>query len=96
MRLILILLLSVQLASAQKWLTVLAKSGDNRILLLKKYNLSDQCSKDKFLALNSMTEQQYLIKGKSYKLPIQIYKYNGKSIRGTIGISNYDQAKSIQ
>ena len=96
MRLILILLLTVQLASAQKWLTVLAKSGDNRILLLKKYNLSDQCSKDKFLALNSMTEQQYLIKGKSYKLPIQIYKYNGKSIRGTIGISNYDQAKSIQ
>ena len=96
MRLLLILLFSVQLVSAQKWLTVSAKAGDNRILLLKKYNLSDQCSKDKFLVLNSITEHQYLIKGKSYKLPIQVNTYNGKSIRGTIGISNYDQAKSIQ
>ncbi len=31
-----------------------------------------------------------------YKLPIKVYKYNGKSIRTTIGNNNYDYAKSIQ
>ena len=81
---------------AQNWLSVEAKTGDNRILLLKKYALSDQCSKDKFLALNSLKADDFLIKGKSYKLPIKVLKYNGRSIRTTIGISDYDQAKSIQ
>lgn len=81
---------------AQNWLNVKAKAGDNRILLLKKYSIPDQCSKDKFLALNSLKADDFLIKGKSYKLPIKVYTYNGKSIRTTISITDYDQAKSIQ
>ena len=81
---------------AQNWLSVKAASGDNRILLLKKYAITDQCSKDKFLALNSMKSEDFLIEGKVYKLPIKVYTYNGKSIRTTIGITDYDQAKSIQ
>lgn len=81
---------------SQKWLNVKANSGDNRILLLKKYSISDQCSKDKFLILNQMNSADFLIKGKVYKLPIKEFDYNGKSIRSTISISNYNQAKSIQ
>ena len=77
-------------------MNVKASSGDNRILLLKKYSISDQCSKDKFLMLNQMNSADFLIKGKAYKLPIKEYNYNGKSIRSTISISNYNQAKRIQ
>jgi len=94
------LLISLYLFSlfsfSQKWINVKANSGDNRILLLKKYFISDQCSKDKFLNLNTLNSDDFLIKGKFYILPIREFDYNGKSIRSTIGISNYNQAKSIQ
>ena len=94
MRLLLtILIFTSSISFAQNWLTVKAKSGDNRILLLKKYSISDQCSKNKFLELNALKSEDFLIKGKAYKLPIKVYKYNGKSIRSTIGIKNYNQAK---
>jgi len=94
---LLIALYLVSLCSvSQKWINVKANSGDNRILLLKKYSISDQCSKDKFLKLNTLNSDDFLIKGKSYKLPVKEYDYNGKSIRSTINISNYNQAKRIQ
>ena len=94
---LLITLFLVSLRSvSQKWINVKANSGDNRILLLKKYSISDQCSKDKFLKLNTLNSDDFLIKGKSYKLPVKEYDYNGKSIRSTINISNYNQAKRIQ
>ena len=81
---------------SQKWLNVKANSGDNRILLLKKYSISDQCSKDKFLILNQMNSADFLIKGKVYKLPIKEFDYNGKSIRSTISISNYNKNRKLQ
>jgi len=96
MRLLYIFLILSQLSFAQKWLSIKAKSGDTRILLLKKYNLTDQCSKDKFLLLNKMKSDDYLVLGKKYKLPVQTYKYNETSIRTTIGITNLDKAKAIQ
>lgn len=96
MRLLLILMFLTQFSFAQSWLKISAKSGDNRIVLLKRYQLTDQCSKEKFLSLNNLKANDFLIKGKSYKLPVQVYTYNGKSIRTTIGIKSYDQAKSIQ
>jgi len=96
MRLFFVLLFISQLLFGQNWLSIKAGSGDTRILLLKKYKLTDQCSKDQFLLLNKLKEDDFLIKGKSYKMPVKVYVYNGKSIRTTIGISDYDQAKSIQ
>lgn len=82
--------------NAQQWLQITAKSGDTRILLLKKYRLTDQCSKEQFLSLNKIKSSDFLIKGKKYKMPIQVFEYNGKSIRSTAKIKDYDQAKSIQ
>ena len=96
MRILLLLLILTKTSFAQDWLQIKAKSGDTRIVLLKRYKLTDQCSKDKFLALNKMKSNDFLIKGKTYKMPVKVYSYNGKSIRTTIGISNYDQAKGIQ
>ena len=96
MKTVVLYILLAQFSFAQNWLQIKAKSGDTRIVLLKKYQLTDQCSKDQFLALNKMKSNDFLIKGKSYKMPVKVYSYNGKSIRTTIGISNYDQAKAIQ
>lgn len=96
MRFLLPLLFLVNITIGQNWVNVVAKSGDNRIILLKKYQLTDQCSKTQFLALNGLKAEDFLIKGKSYKLPIKSYTYNRKSIRTTIGITDYDQAKAIQ
>lgn len=96
MRFLLVLLVLTNNLFAQKWLQVKAKSGDTRIILLKKHKLTDQCSKDKFLELNKMNSKDFLIKGKAYKMPVKVYAYNGKSIRTTIGISNYDQARALQ
>lgn len=96
MRILMVLLLLSQLSFGQSWLKITAKSGDNRIILLKRYRLTEQCSKEKFLLLNNLKANDFLIKGKTYKLPIQVYTYNGKSIRTTIGITDYNQAKSIQ
>ena len=78
MRILVFLLFSSCVLNAQNWLTVKAKSGDNRILLLKQYSISDECSKNKFLELNLLKSEDFLIKGKSYKLPIKVYTYNGK------------------
>jgi len=96
MRFFYVFLFLSQFCFAQKWVSIKAKSGDTRILLLKKYNLTDQCSKDQFLLLNKIKTDDYLVLGKKYKLPVQTYKYNGTSIRTTIGITNLDQAKAIQ
>lgn len=92
----LIVILCYNLGCAQDWLQIKAQTGDTRILLLKKYMLTDACSKQKFLSLNHLKEKDFLIKGKIYKMPVQVYKYNGMSIRTTIGITNYKQAVSIK
>ena len=43
-----------------------------------------------------MKANDFLVLGKKYKLPVQANKYNGKSIRTTIGIKNLEKAKAIQ
>lgn len=96
MRFFYVFLFLSQICLAQKWVTIKAKKGDTRILLLKKYNLTDQCSKVQFLSLNNVKANDFLVLGKKYKLPVQSYKYNGTSIRTTIGIKNLEQAKAIQ
>lgn len=96
MRILLLFLFVSQISLAQDWVTVVAKKGDTRILLLKKYNLTDQCSKEQYLSLNKVKADDFMVLGKKYKLPIQSYKYNGTSIRSTIKITDYDQAKAIE
>lgn len=95
-KILLLLLFLSQFSGAQTWLKIKAGTGDNRILLLKRYQLTDECSKQKFLSLNKLKESDFLFKGKTYQLPVQVYTYNKKSIRTTIGITDYDQAIAIQ
>jgi N-acetylmuramoyl-L-alanine amidase len=73
-----------------------AKAGDGIIILLNRYELDEhKCNLDKFLELNQLKATDFLIQGKDYKLPILIYKYNGKSIRSTLGIQDMETAKRI-
>lgn len=77
--------------------TTEAKSGDGVISLLKRYDLHEyNCNFDEFYAMNAMSKSEALLAGKSYKLPVYIYNYNGKSIRTTIGIKDWDKAVRIK
>lgn len=74
-----------------------AKSGDGVIKLMSRYHLDRQaCNLDEFYRLNEMSSGDYLLAGRNYKLPILIYSYNGKSIRSTLNIKDYDHAVRIQ
>lgn len=76
--------------------TVEARSGDGIIVLLNRYELDEyKCNLDKFLELNDLDANDYLRQGEEYKLPILIYKYNGKSIRSTVGIEDMEKARRI-
>lgn len=74
-----------------------AQEGDGVYSLLRRYHLDIyRCNISKFYALNELRRSANLVKGRSYYLPIFVYRYDGKSIRTTIGISDWDQAVRIQ
>ena len=92
------LLISVSVFAFEPYnFTVKAKKGDGIFSILRKYHLMDHsCSKARFLELNNLQITDHLHIGKSYKLPIKIYEYNGTSIRTTIGIDSWEQAVRIK
>lgn len=84
-------------AQRDTFLEVEAEKGDGIFSLLDRYNFDgNTCVREKFCELNKMTLTDHLIIGKSYKIPIMMYAYNGKSIRSTIGNDNWDLAKKIE
>lgn len=85
--------------SAQEYLTVNPKSGDGIYSLLRRYEVpATNTQFNNFLKLNveNLGKNNSLIKNQLYFLPIKVYRYNGKSIRSTIGINDWDYAVSIQ
>lgn len=76
---------------------VVAKSGDNTKTFLKRYLLADYaCNFDQFYKLNDLTKKSKLKAGKKYTLPVLIYKYNGKSIRTSVGFKDWEPAFRIK
>ncbi len=74
-----------------------ALPGDGIISLLRRYQLERySCNFEQFYKLNKLNRQAPLIVGKSYFLPIMIYEFNGKTIRSSIGIEDYNAALRIQ
>ncbi len=91
------LLVSSLFAFETYYFTVSAKPGDGVFSLLRRYHLDNHnCNRQHFLELNSLSMSDILVQGKEYKLPIHIYKYNGTSIRTTVGIDSWEQAVRIQ
>ncbi len=95
----LLILLSVVISplSAQtNYVKVKAKYGDGIQVLLGRYALDrGKCNLDLFCKLNQLNPNSHLIAEKNYFLPIEKYRYDGVSIRSSIGISDYDIAKEI-
>lgn len=74
-----------------------ALDGDGILSLLDRFHIDDyKCNIDEFKRLNKLKYTDGLIKGKSYILPIQTHTFNSKSIRTTLGISDFKLALSIQ
>lgn len=73
------------------------RSGDGINSFLARYELSDaSCNFDEFYALNRIEKSHRLQLHRRYRLPILIYRYNGTSIRSTLGDSDYQKALRIQ
>lgn len=76
---------------------VTAKNGDGVFSLLRRYGLADYpCNVHKFYELNNLKRNASLHKGKLYYIPVLLYRYNGKSIRSTIGIDEWQRAVRIK
>ncbi len=84
-------------AERQEWVTAKAQKGDGIIVFLSKFNVFGyECNEKKFYALNKLKPNSVLHIGKDYKLPILKYTYNGKSIRSTIKIKQWEKAIRIK
>ncbi|MEM1320441.1 MAG: N-acetylmuramoyl-L-alanine amidase [Bacteroidota bacterium] len=85
------------LADDARFHRVPAKDGDNITRLLKRYELhSHDCNFKKFYALNDLTRDSELVKGRKYYIPVKIHTYNGVSIRTTLNIKGWEQALRIK
>lgn len=80
------------------FLSIIAKSGDDIPKVLEAYGLADyDCNITQFFKLNRLRDGDYrLTSGKTYMLPIQIVAYNGKSIRSTLSIDDWETAVRIR
>ncbi|MEO1218326.1 MAG: N-acetylmuramoyl-L-alanine amidase [Bacteroidota bacterium] len=81
---------------SRKHLEVTAKKGEGMLAILRTYEVNTACNQKYFRSVNGMRPRQGLVLGKSYKLPIYLYVYNGKSIRSTTGVNDLAWAESIQ
>lgn len=83
-------------ASSQNYLTAIAQSGDDALDLLDRYGLADYaCNVSQFLKINEL-ENNRLRTGATYKVPVLVVVYNGKSIRTTLKIDDWKTAKRIE
>lgn len=85
------------IAEPYTFLETVAQNGDGMYALLRRYDLPpNSCNQDAFQSINGLAPNQSLHAGKTYKVPVLIYTYNGKSIRSTLGIDDLPLAKQIQ
>jgi len=76
---------------------VKARSGDNINRFLARYRLEKaNCNLEKFYDLNGLHAQSKLKANRSYKIPVLIYHYNGKSIKTTLRIKSWEKALRIK
>ena len=85
------------LLQPKNFMSVVARAGEDVPLLLQRYGLSDfSCNITEFFRINKIKEDYRLKSGATYKLPLWVVPYNGKSIRSTLGLSDWQSAKRIE
>ncbi len=83
--------------AAPDYLQVKAMPGDGIYSMLRRYQLEEYpCNFDQFYALNKLKKGAYLRAGRDYILPIMLYDFNGKTIRSSIGVDDWNLAVGIQ
>lgn len=79
-----------------KQLIVEARNGDGIYSLLRRYHLIEyDCNLREFLRLNRLNRNSNLLVGRRYLLPVEVYTYDGTSIRSTTDNSDWDRAVAI-
>lgn len=99
-RCILIPLFLAALSGIQAQVTYLeakADAGEGVLALLRRFQLDGySCNVSQFYLINRMEKTDGLIHGQTYQLPVRRHRYNKRSIRTTIGITDFDLAVRIQ
>lgn len=92
------LLLTTSAASAaDEYYQIKAQPGDGIYSILRRYQLDGyRCNFDQFYVLNSLANNARLSAGKNYYLPIKTYAFDGRSIRTTMGMNDWDMAVKIR
>lgn len=79
------------------WVSARSETGEKPAGLLRRFGLDGHdCNLQQFLVLNNLSEKKRLPSGKMWLLPIQLVKYNGKSIRTTLLLNDLDAAIRIK
>ncbi|MEL6972237.1 MAG: N-acetylmuramoyl-L-alanine amidase [Bacteroidota bacterium] len=74
-----------------------ALPGDGIYSMLRRYQLDGfRCNFDQFYQLNRMRKGSGLSVGKSYLLPIEVFEFDGRTIRSTIGNDDWNTAVKIR
>lgn len=80
-----------------QYLKTKAQPGDGILSLMRRYLLEQHsCNFEQFYKLNSLKKNAPLLVGKDYTLPIALYSFDGRTIRSSVGISDFNKALSIQ
>ena len=88
---------SVVHAEEAPFYEVTAERGDGIYSILRRYDLDQySCNFDQFYKLNKLKRNARLLAGKTYQLPMQVYHFNGRTIRSSIGIDDWNLAVAIQ
>lgn len=76
---------------------VTAQPGDGIYSVMRRYQLDKHsCNFKQFYSLNKLKRNARLVRGKLYTLPLMVYTFNGKTIRSSIGINDWNLAINIQ
>lgn len=78
------------------YLQTVARPGDDLKTLLQRYTLEEyECNQTQFFKINKLKKNARLQPGTTYKLPVLIRTYNGKSIRSSLNIKDFQMAIRI-
>lgn len=78
------------------YLVVEVKPGESLPMLLTRFGLDGySCNVTEFFRINGLKEDYRLKANVAYKIPVQVVPYDGKTIRSTLGIDDWQTATRI-
>lgn len=75
--------------------TTQAEKGDGIFSMLRRYDLLNDCNLEHFYAANYLKPNQGLHAGKTYTLPLLLFKYDDNSIETSLDMDDPEKAQRI-